>query len=207
MVILSDRHPFLLRSVPEVFGTENHAYYYRHLKENFSTLLNRHNTKGIKGKEGALQWLDSIAYTRRDEDYYANLSELRNYNEALAKWVEENAPGHWAMSKFPEQRRDKMTTNLAESFNALLKNEQHHSICTFLMEHMIKLGGMLVKHKDESLTWKGEIGPKIEEKVKGNINKGEGYPVSPFMNSMFGVSIGKTYVIMDMVNKTCTSKA
>ena len=30
---------------------------------------------------------------------------------------------------------------------------------------MIKLGGMLVKHKDESLNWKGETGPKIEENV------------------------------------------
>ena len=49
MVIISNRHPSLLRSVPEVFGTENHAYYYRHLKENFSTFLNRHNTKGNKG--------------------------------------------------------------------------------------------------------------------------------------------------------------
>ena len=50
-------------------------------------------------------------------------------------------------------------------------------------------------------------GGGVSEKVKGNINKGEGYPVSPFKNSMFGVSIGKTYVIVDMVNKTCTCKA
>ena len=94
MVIISDRHLSFLRSVPEIFGTENHAYYYRHLKEKFSTFLNGHNTKGKKGQEGALQWLDSIAYARRDEYYYANLSELQNYNEALAKWVEENAPEH-----------------------------------------------------------------------------------------------------------------
>ena len=100
-----------------------------------------------------------------------------------------------------------MTTNLAESFNAWLKNERHHSICTFLMEHMINLGGMLVNHRDESLNWKGAIGPKIEEKVKENISTGECYPINPFMNSMFDVSIGKAYVIVDMVNKTCTCKA
>ena len=110
------------------------------------------------------------------------------------------------MSKFRKQRWDKMTTNLAKSFNAWLKNERHHSICTFLMEYMIKLGGMLVKHKDDSLNWKGKIGLKIEEKVKGNISKGEGYLVSPFMNSLFGVSIGRAYDIVDMVNKTCTCK-
>ena len=53
------------------------------------------------------------------------------------------------MSKFTKKRWDKMTTNLAESFNAWLKNERHHSIYTFMMEHIIKLGGMLVKHKEE----------------------------------------------------------
>ena len=61
-----------------------------------------------------------------------------------------------------------MTTNLVESFNAWLRNERHHSICRFIIEHMTKLGAMLVKHKAESNAWKGIIGPKIEEKVKIN---------------------------------------
>ncbi|RVW94875.1 hypothetical protein CK203_034615 [Vitis vinifera] len=118
VVIISDRHPALLRSVPEVFGLENHAYCYRHLKENFSSFLSKHYTRGNKGKENALQFLDSIAYARLEHDYNVSMFELRKYNDALAKWVEENELEHWAMSKFPKQRWDKMTTNLAESFNA-----------------------------------------------------------------------------------------
>ena len=90
--------------------------------------------------------------------------ELRKYNDTLATWVEENAPEHSAMSKFPKQRWDKMTTNLAESFNAWLRNERHHSICNFLMEHMVKLGSMFVKHKDESNNWKGSTGQKLKTK-------------------------------------------
>ncbi|KAL6329751.1 hypothetical protein AAG906_035399 [Vitis piasezkii] len=147
VVIISDRHPALLRSVPEVFGLANHAYCYRHLKENFSSFLSKHNTRGNKGKENALQFLDSIAYAR---------------------------------------------------------NERHHSICTFLMEHMAKLGSMLVKHKEESNNWKGCIGPKIEEKVQQKIAKGEVYPVTPFMNGIFGVSIGTTFLNVDIMKRTCT---
>ncbi|RVW21733.1 hypothetical protein CK203_108210 [Vitis vinifera] len=147
VVIISDRHPALLRSVPEVFGLENHAYCYRHLKENFSSFLSKHNTRGNKGKENALQFLDSIAYAR---------------------------------------------------------NERHHSICTFLMEHMAKLGSMLVKHKEESNNWKECIGPKIEEKVQQKIAKGEVYPVTPFMNGIFGVSIGTTFLNVDIMKRTCT---
>ena len=69
------------------------------------------------------------------------------------------------MSKFKKKKRDKMTTNLAELFNAWLQNERHPSICNFLLEHMSKLGSMLVKHKEESNNWKRCIGPKIEDPV------------------------------------------
>ena len=95
--------------------------------------------------------------------------ELKKYNEALATWVKEHAPHHWAMSKFPKQRWDKMTTNLAESFNAWLRIKRHHSICNFLLDHMSKLASMLVKHQEESKNWKGCIWPKIEAKVQENI--------------------------------------
>ena len=79
-------HQALMLSVPEIFGAENHAYCYRHLKENFSTFLNRHNTRGNKGKENTLEGFDSIAYARREEDYNAHISELSKYIDALAMW-------------------------------------------------------------------------------------------------------------------------
>ena len=100
-----------------------------------------------------------------------------------------------------------MTTNLVESFNAWLKNERHHSICNFLMEHIIKLGDMLVKHKEDSMHWKGSIGLKIKEKIMTNITKGEGYVVSLFMNNRFYVSIRRVFYIVDLVNRTYTCKA
>ena len=64
------------------------------------------------------------------------------------------------------------------------------------MDHMIKLGGMLVKHKEDSLKWKGSIGPKIEEKVFLNITKREGYAVNPYPNNKFGVSIGRVLLLL-----------
>ena len=94
LVIISDRHPVLLCSVPKVFGLENHTYYYRHLKENFNSFLSKHNTRGNKGKENALQFLDSIVHARLKHDYNVSMFELQKYNDTLAKWVEENEPKH-----------------------------------------------------------------------------------------------------------------
>ena len=34
VVIISNKHPTISRSIFETFGAENHAYCYRHLKEN-----------------------------------------------------------------------------------------------------------------------------------------------------------------------------
>ena len=100
MVILLDRHLGLLCSVLELFGEENHAYCYCHLKENFGSFSDKSNTRGKKGKENALQWLDKVAYARLENDYNAHLNELRMYNDSLATWIEQNEPQHWAMSKF-----------------------------------------------------------------------------------------------------------
>ena len=74
------------------------------------------------------------------------------------------------------------------------------------MEHLLKLGALLVKHKEESNNWKGCIGPKIEEKVMTNISKGEALSVNQFMNGFFTISFGKAFVNVDMFNRSCTCR-
>ena len=94
VVIILDRHPGLLRSVPEIFGEKNHVYCYRHLKENFSGYFIKHNTKGNKGKENELEWLDKIAYAKVHTDYNYHMFKLRKYNDSLAALIEQNEPEH-----------------------------------------------------------------------------------------------------------------
>ena len=133
-------------------------------------------------------------------------SLMRKYNESLAAWIEQNEIEHWAMSKFPKKRWDKMTTDLEESFNSWLRNERHHSICSFIIEHMANLGAMLVKHKAESNAWKGIIGLKIEEKVKINIAKWEVYSVSLFMETFYAVFVGDLVLNVDIKEQSCTCR-
>ncbi|XP_019071897.1 uncharacterized protein LOC109121624 [Vitis vinifera] len=87
VVIISDRHQGILRSVSELFGIGNHAYCYQHVKENFSSFLNKQNIRGKKGKEDALLLLDSIAYARLEIDYNEAFEKLVRFNDNLSKWV------------------------------------------------------------------------------------------------------------------------
>ena len=74
------------------------------------------------------------------------------------------------------------------------------------MEQMAKLGSMLVKHKEESNNWKGSVEPKIEDKVLQKIAKCEVYPVTSFMNGIFGVCIWMTFLNVDIMKHTCTCR-
>ena len=59
--------------------------------------------KGKRGKNDTLLLLDSVAYARLDDDYVVAMEKLKTYNNDLAKWVEENSPKHWTMTKFAKK--------------------------------------------------------------------------------------------------------
>ena len=73
ITIISDRNPDIITAVRNVFGSERHAYCYRHVKENFSKefgrLIRGKTRVKAQQKEDALRLLDAIAYARLDEDY------------------------------------------------------------------------------------------------------------------------------------------
>ncbi|KAL6336147.1 hypothetical protein AAG906_011029 [Vitis piasezkii] len=207
VVIISDRHQAILRSVSQLFGVENHAYCYRHVKENFSSYVTKHSMKGKKCKMDALLLLDNVAYARLDDDYVVAMEKLKTYNSDLAKWVEENSPQHWAMSKFAKKRWDKMTTNLAESFNAWLKEERHYTIFNLVMTHMDKFAHLACDHMGSTENWKAAIGPKTEEKLLENIIKSGSLPVYPYVGGVFKVFNMKVYVDVNLRERTCTCKA
>ncbi|RVW88786.1 hypothetical protein CK203_034725 [Vitis vinifera] len=183
---------------------ENHAYCYRHVKENFSSFFNRQNIRGKKGKEDALLLLDNIAYARLDIDYNEAFEKLVRFNGDLARWVAENSPEHWAMSKFLKKRWDKMTTNIAESFNAWLREERHQTIYTLLMMHMDKLVAMLDTHMRGTDKWKSVVGPKTKEKLMSNITRSAPITVMPYLGGMFKVFTGEVYLVVDMQQHKCT---
>ena len=169
VVIISGRHHAIIRSVAEVFGVENHAYCYRHLKEDFSHQL----MMGREGKDNALKLLDAVAYARLEIRYNSAMENLRRFDANLAKWVEDNNPEHWVMSKFPKKRWDKMNTNIFGSFSAWVKEEQHHTIFSFIEKHMDMLASLLVEWKTTMQSWERSIGPKTEDKLLHNIAKSE----------------------------------
>ncbi|KAL6333997.1 hypothetical protein AAG906_000048 [Vitis piasezkii] len=97
-----------------------------------------------------------------------------------------------------------MTTNIAESFNAWLREERHQTIYTLLMMHMDKLVAMLDTHMRGTDKWKSVVGPKTEEKLMSNITRSAPITVMPYLGGTFKVFTGEVYLVVDMQQHKCT---
>ena len=100
-----------------------------------------------------------------------------------------------------------MTSNLAKSFNAWLKEERHYTIFNLVMTHMDKFAHLACYHMGATENWKAPIGPKTEEKLLENIIKSGSLPVSPYVGGVFKVFDMKVYVDVNLRERTCTCKA
>ena len=100
-----------------------------------------------------------------------------------------------------------MTTNLAESFNAWLKEERHYTIFNLVMTHMDKFAHLACDHMGTTENQKAPIGPKTEEKWLENIIKSGSLLVYPYVGGVFEVFDMKVYVDMNLRERTCTCKA
>ena len=111
-----------------------------------------------------------MAYARVDYKYIHAIDNLWQFSPELAAWVECSSDvDKWALSKFPRMRWEKITTNIAESYNAWVVKERGHNIFQFMKEHHEKLALKLFRAKENALKWKNGLGPKVEKKLLENV--------------------------------------
>lgn len=216
ITIVSDRHHSIITAVHDIFGSERHAFCYRHLKENFTSEFVKMNrgqgrTSG-NDKEDAKKLLDAIAYARYEEDYNVAMGKLGLKFPNMALWVMTSGDvERWAMSKFPYKRWDNITTNVAESFNAWIVKERKHNIDVFIHEHREKLAGKMVCCKSAMENWHNGVGPNIESKLIEAINKSGGMNATYYGDHRIVVGV-VTYnrvidITVDLISHTCSCLA
>lgn len=76
VVIISDRHQGIVRSISKVFGSKFYAHCYLHIKENFRSIFTKINTRGRKGKKNALETPNKVVYAQREIEYDIALETL-----------------------------------------------------------------------------------------------------------------------------------
>ncbi|KAK4284108.1 hypothetical protein QN277_000981 [Acacia crassicarpa] len=212
VTIVSYRHSAIIDAVKAIFGDERHAYCYRHLKENFSSLVTNFNKElgrncGI-GMEDALRLLDAIAYARLECDFDKSMGNLRSLSPDMAQWLETKGDiDQWALSRFPFRRWDNIATNLDETFSVWLVKEINHNVCVLIHGHQEKLAKMWCARKEATAEWKNGVGPNIEAKLKENALMAESMEVEDDEPDKMLVRAKLTNFIVNLASRDCTCKA
>lgn len=112
LCIISDRHKSIENAVRIVYPNAYHGICRQHLKQNL-----RVKFKSV----GVLATFTTAANTYSRANYDTSMSELHNINPEITKYLLEAKPERWARSFYPRKRYNIQTTNIAESFNSVIR--------------------------------------------------------------------------------------
>ncbi|XP_028763658.1 uncharacterized protein LOC114721933 [Neltuma alba] len=212
LIIVSDRHNAIIGAVGAIFGGDRHAYCYRHVKENFSSEMNklyrgRRRTSGIS-KEVGLKLLDDIAYARVNVEFDKAMTRMGNFSPQLLQWLNNHGDIHkWAMSKFAYKRWDNITTNIAESFNAWIVKERQHNVAQLIHEHREKVARKMFAASVAMRNWRNGVGPNIDGKVMENVARSIHMHGEPYGGGRVCVHTSRGALYVNVQSHECTCAA
>ena len=125
MAIISDRHVNIFSALAEVFPGVHHGYCCHHLHYNMRSKYKKN------AKVAWMYWKAAKAYT--EFEFQQVMKSLSRVHLEAAAYLCEVGFDRWARAYFPGHRYNVMTTNIAESFNALVKHARGLPI-TMLIE-------------------------------------------------------------------------
>ncbi|KAH0714794.1 hypothetical protein KY284_007699 [Solanum tuberosum] len=120
LCFISDRHKSIANGIVNIYNHAHHGYCMRHLGENLR--VNHHC-----GDYLYLYYNASKAYSL--EEFDNHFVEFNNKCPAAAVVLEYDIVFEkWSRAYFPGNRYDVMTTNIAESLNAMLIDEMEYPV-------------------------------------------------------------------------------
>ncbi|KAJ1421768.1 Transposase, MuDR, plant [Sesbania bispinosa] len=152
-------HKGLVEVFKEIMPSADHIFCVRHMHNNF-------NNVGFKGKTFKdLMWNAARAYRESEHNYYMN--KIKEIDVHAYEWLKKFEPKLWCRyAHNPELKCNMLLNNIAETFNAYIKEARDKPIITML--EMIRRQLMKRFHvkRDGMLTRGHSICPRILEKLE-----------------------------------------
>ncbi|XP_077230129.1 uncharacterized protein LOC143863327 [Tasmannia lanceolata] len=122
ITIGSDRMKGLPRAVAEGLPGSHHFYCIHHLSANFHEKFKSEDLRKL---------FMNAAYSLRDGAFKDEMESIKSMSKSAEKWISEIPKRNWASAYFEGSRYNVLTTNAAESFNAILKGAR-----SCLLQHL-----------------------------------------------------------------------
>lgn len=112
--------------ISKVFSSSRHAYCLRHLEANF---IKGNIRLGKALKEERWSIFARITYAYTEKEYDDAVNDLRATSVDAHLWLlQKSDVAHWSNYMFKGERWGEIYSNVAESFNAWIKEARHLSV-------------------------------------------------------------------------------
>ncbi|KAG7558554.1 MULE transposase domain [Arabidopsis thaliana x Arabidopsis arenosa] len=196
LTFVSDRHSSIYTGLGKVYPRASHGACIVHLQRNVAA----------KYKKRILATLISkAARAFRKSTFNEYFEEIERVSPGCAEYLMSIGLEHWTRSHCYGDRYNIMTSNVAESLNAVLKEARELPIVSTLEYIRGTLMTWFEKRRGKAAQHKMDLTPKVEEIVQRNYERSTCYEVIKINNEKYEIktTTGLSYVV-DIQNKTCT---
>ncbi|KAH0862242.1 hypothetical protein HID58_079453, partial [Brassica napus] len=179
-----------------VFPLAGHCICVVHLKRNIWSNFKARHLEYLVAK---------VARTFRLKEFYSIFNEIKTMDPKCAEYLLEIGVEHWARSHFPGNRYNTMTSNLAESWNSVLREATEYPVIPLIEFIRGKLTAWFASRREAAQKNKGSLTPKVSGIVTKNFELTGGYVVTNIAEDEHEVrnKNGAGFHV-DLVNKTCS---
>ncbi|XP_026378760.1 uncharacterized protein LOC113273220 [Papaver somniferum] len=200
LTIISYRGIDLLKHVTEVFPNAYQSFCLYHMKGNILV------PKG-KSRQTAVKLFEQCYTALTKENFYAAAKSMSNLKlDSVVAWMMKIPLEKWDAHAFPGETWGENTSNIAESFNNVIKSDKPllglelvDSIRAKVMEHNYK-------RKLESYNWNKVFTPRIQARFNKRINDCRSYRFRRSSEKVFEIISPIRKQIVDLDSRTCSCR-
>ncbi|CAA7048307.1 unnamed protein product [Microthlaspi erraticum] len=197
LVIISDRHKALRKSIRKVFPLAHPGMCTYHLHQNLVKRFKESDT---------LKLVKEAYRVYRISEFVAIFNDIRGQNLAIARYLEKANVCLWSRANFQGDRYDIMTSNIAESVNSVLKIARGYPVA-YLLEELRKLvTRWFMNRREQALSLQTFFTPKVERILTKRSTIGDTLTVQHIDAHRSHVTGGTFPCVVDLQKMTCTCR-
>lgn len=143
----------------QVFPGAGHCICVVHLKRNIHSNFRARHLEYLFAK---------AARTFRLQEFYSTFNEIKTLDAKCAEYLLDIGLEHWARAHFQGNRYNIMTSNLAESWNSVLRETREFPIIPLIEFIRAYLTAWFASRRDAAQTNRGSLTPKVSGIVTKN---------------------------------------
>ncbi|KAJ0962191.1 hypothetical protein J5N97_030019 [Dioscorea zingiberensis] len=204
ITFISDRSKGLVNAIARVFPSSSHAYCLRHLEANF---MKGNTSLGKALKEECWALFTRIAYACTSKEFDDAVKDLLATSAQAHRWlIQKSDVAHWSNYLFKGQRWGEMYPNVAESFNAWIKEARHLPVTEMVDIIRYKLMNMMYARREHVRRWGTHLCPAIHRNLEDTIESSRLLRVGRSDGEQFEVIDPVATLAVNLQTKTCSCR-